>query len=185
MEQIVVELKDYFERVLTERNTFYMGMMNERDVLYKEMFKSEVAARNNLYAHAVELITKNADAVTTAFAASEKAITKAENAQSEYNVRSNEFRGQLDDQAKLLIPRQEVVALLRAYDDKIAVLVGNIDRRFDDIRTDVIALREAKSEGSGRLSAETAEGMQRNWLVALIVSAVLGALGIFIAYSHH
>jgi hypothetical protein len=33
------------------------------------------------------------------FEASEKAIVKAENAQRDYNVRSNEFRGQLDDQA--------------------------------------------------------------------------------------
>ena len=41
-------------------------------------------------------------ATQSAFAASEKAIAKAEQAQSDYNARSNEFRSSLDDQNKLM-----------------------------------------------------------------------------------
>ena len=50
-------------------------------------------------------------ATSAAFAASEKAIVKAEEAQREYNLRSNEFREALNDQNKLMaqsmVPRPE------------------------------------------------------------------------------
>lgn len=66
-------------------------------------------------------------AVKDALAANDKAITKAEMAQSEYNARSNEFRGQLDDQAKTLMPRNEFASV-------IANINSKIDRNSEDIR---------------------------------------------------
>ena len=53
-------------------------------------------------------------AVSAAFVANEKAIVKSQEVQRAYNERSNEFRGELDGQAKMLMPRSEAAALIRS-----------------------------------------------------------------------
>src|SRR4030095_3890490 len=99
---------------------------------------------------------------TTSFQASEKAVLKAEEAQREYNVRSNEFRGQLDDQAKMLMPRSEVMALLKAMEEKVIAVKSEIDTRingyadsmeksYQDVRKDIQGLREYRSAASGAI----------------------------------
>lgn len=88
-------------------------------------------------------------AVTAAFLASEKAIVKAEDAQKDYNVRSNEFRGQLDDQNKMQMPRIEAMGLFRSMDDKISLH----QKTMDDKLTALIVTFESKLEAS-KLSSE-------------------------------
>lgn len=68
----------------------------------------------------------------------DKAIIKAETAQREYNERSNEFRGQLDDQAKRLVSRLEVESMIKEVEARIA-------RNVEDIRE----IREKTSAGGG------------------------------------
>jgi uncharacterized phage infection (PIP) family protein YhgE len=85
---------------------------DERDKRYEERFKaSETSVTAALVAQK--------EAVNTAFVTSERAIAKAETAQTAYNERSNEFRQALDDQAKLQLSRTEASQIFKAQDDKL------------------------------------------------------------------
>lgn len=131
-------------------------IMSERDRLYDMRFRAaEVAVGAALAAQE--------KSVSAAFLASEKAISKAEEAQRDYNTRSNEFRGQLDDQAKTLMPRAETTALFRAIDDKLEVMRLNFESKLenqrlasekviDGLTREIAGLRESRSEGSGTKS---------------------------------
>ena len=59
-------------------------------------------------------------AVAAALAASDRAVTKAEDAQNKKNESTNEFRGQLKDQAATLSTRTEVDIRFKSIEDKIA-----------------------------------------------------------------
>ena len=94
--------------------------------------------------------------------AQREAILKAEKAQSEYNVRSNEFRGQLDDQAKTLMPRNE-------FNSVISNLEAKITRNSDDIRF----LREG---GGGQITKGVKDESRAN--IALLFSLVATVVGV-------
>jgi hypothetical protein len=121
---IRVSIREFIERIL-----------DERDRLYESRFKAgEVAVAAALSAQE--------KAVSAAFVASEKAVLKAEEAQKEYNIRSNEFRGQLDDQAKTLMPRLESSALLRALEEKIGISGREVALLRETLATDSASNRE-------------------------------------------
>ena len=85
---------------------------NERDKRYEERFKASETA-------VIAALASQKESVLAAFMASEKAIAKAENAQTAYNERSNEFRQTLDDQAKSLLSRMEATQIFKAQEDKV------------------------------------------------------------------
>jgi len=133
-------------------------LFDERDRRYEERAKASGTAVDAALASVKEQTRAN-------FEASEKAIVKAENAQREYNVRSNEFRGQLDDQAKRLISRTEVDSIVKNLEEKI----GRLD-------TDIRGLRESRGAGAG---ANDAAKSQRDSLRANLAAVVgLVALGV-------
>ncbi len=108
---------------------FLVSIIEERDRLYDMRFKASETAVN-------AALAAQEKAVTAAFLASEKAIVKAEDAQRDYNIRSNEFRGQLDDQAKTLMPRLEAATLFKSYEDKLEATKIAFDKAIDAIITD-------------------------------------------------
>lgn len=113
-------------------------------------------------------------AVSAAFAASEKAVLKAEEAQKEYNIRSNEFRGQLDDQAKTLMPRPETMTMFKATDDKLTGIKVEIEKKIDLMRLDIQGISGLITTAGGR-----AEGVHASWgLVTGAAAFVLVLLGI-------
>ena len=119
---LVVELKEHFERILDERENRY----NERFVAAEKAVTTALAAAEKAVAAALSAQEK---LTTAAFVSSEKAITKAEEAQRDAMSKTNEFRAQLSDQAETLMPRKETAALIDALNVKIAELKeGPIDR---------------------------------------------------------
>jgi hypothetical protein len=144
-------------------------LVDERDRLYKERDESRKTAVDAALQAAKEK-------TTDAFVASEKAIVKAEDAQREYNARSNEFRGQLDDQAKTLLPRFEADSKFRAQEDKL-----------EGLRKEVQSLRESRSETSGGRQVQSEQRTQVNFdrtiQVAVIVAAASAAVA-YITYHH-
>jgi len=106
-------------------------LMNERDRRYTELRKDD------------------REAVNAAFAASEKAIVKAEQAQTAYNVSHNDLSRKLDDQNKATIPRPEIMALFGAVDQKLESIRASFAKDIDTIDTDIRGLRESRSETSG------------------------------------
>jgi len=95
------------------------------------------------------------------FGAIKEAISKAEAAQTAYNERSNEFRGQLDDQAKRLMAREEALSKFAAYDEKI-----------EDCKQAIAALREAQMAGVGRKEERVELRQQANWSIGQIIAVV-------------
>lgn len=96
-----------------ERLTIVEVKVEERNSHYDTRFKAAEAAVEKALAAQEKATAAN-------FAANEKAITKAEDAQRDYNIRSNEFRGQLDDQAKTLMPRSEATVMFNGLEGKIS-----------------------------------------------------------------
>lgn len=140
------------------------------DLEQKESIKSALAAQKELTA--------------ASFTASERAITKAEEAQTQYNIRSNEFRGQLDDQAKSLMPRIETVGLFKAVDDKIETFKRDAEAKAEALKNsnekaneavlkEIASLRESRSQTEGK-------GIGNRELLAYII-AVFSIVGSAVA----
>lgn len=130
-------------------------LLDERDRLYTD--------RDNSRKQAVDAaLTAAKEQTASSFAASKEAIQKADTAQKEYNDRSNEFRGQLADQAKRLATKDEMFALLKNMDDRM----GRIEL---DVRTNREAISSATSKG---------QGMTQFWdYLVVIVGMALAVFG--------
>lgn len=161
---------------------FLQTLIDERDRLYDMRFKASETAVN-------AALAAQEKSVAAAFQASEKAIVKAEDAQKDYNTRSNEFRGQLDDQAKTLMPRLESQTVYRAFEDKLESLkvsleksVSTYQKEIGDLRAsmqkEITDLRESRSAGAGEKQAIVASRAQHNWGTTLAVTLALAAVTI-------
>jgi hypothetical protein len=157
-----------------------LRLIDERDRLYMTKFEATIHARQ-------EAFTAQDKAVTAAFLASEKAVLKAEQAQKEYNERSNEFRGQLDDQAKTLMARTETLSMFKAVEEKLQAHVStahndlemakaSTEKQLDMLQAEIVSLRETRSAGGAKDAAADASRSQRNWTIGLIVAIALGVL---------
>lgn len=122
-------------------------IIDERDRLYDMRFRAAEIAVN-------AALAAQEKAVAAAFLASEKAIIKAEEAQKDYNTRSNEFRGQLDDQAKLLMSRTEALSNLVAINEKIETLRNFFESRLEAQSKEIADLRESRSELEGNRTSQ-------------------------------
>lgn len=149
LREVTAEL-DGMRETFCARLAAIRELIDERDKRYSSKFDESKEAVRAALAAQKEL-------TESAFKSSEKAISKAEDAQSAYNARSNEFRGQLEDQANRLLPKEEATARFRVYDEKI-----------EEIKAELTALREFRSASSGRQD-------QQRWVFGL-----LGALGVAI-----
>jgi hypothetical protein len=103
------------------------------------------------------------------FASSDKAITKAEAAQKEHDIKINEFRGQLDDQAKTFMSRTEVDARFKSVEEKIEIL--------RDYRSELIG------RGTGTDSAQTQSNWAKDHTVTIILVLVAAAEALVIAFK--
>jgi len=123
----------------------------------------------------------------TIFVSMDRALTKAENAQRDYNERSNEFRGQLDDQAKLLAPRSEVQLLISALRSEIQLMVSTLDERFRDrsaafdarfdrITNEISILRDSIIQHAGE-----GTGKHQFWGYVVGVMALVASLATIVA----
>ncbi len=146
-----VGLREFLERLLDERDRQYDARFRAADLA----MQAAVSAQR--------------EAVALAFVANEKAIVKSEEAQRAYNERSNEFRGQLDDQAKMLMPRSEATALIRSMEEKFYAGRDASDRERNVLSDRIGALENNQANLQGRIWAVTAVA----WLVALAVSIAL------------
>lgn len=160
-------------------------IMDEREKRYNERFKCAeegvaIALTAQEKATAAAFVAQE-KAVAAAFASSTNAVNKAEEAQKSYNERSNEFRGQLDDQAKRLMPREETGALFTGINEKVdtnstkmSALEKNMANYVNRVEYDALSIRLSSLETGaanvqGRIWSVTAIA----WVVALGVSIAL------------
>lgn len=123
---------------------------------------------------------------------SDKAIQKAEDAQKGVNERGNEFRAQLKDQNDTMIPRIEaenafknanerIDRSFKALTDNLAAIDVGLRKNQEDLRTDIIALREYNSRIEGRQQQQTKGSTDNRWLVGTVIG--LAALGMSVLAS--
>jgi hypothetical protein len=152
---VTVSIREYFERIIRELDTRLTTSINS----LKELMESKLAA--------IDAATK------AAFASSEKAIIKAEDAQRDYNARTNELRGALSDQAQRTLSRNEYEANHKAMTDKMDDTRQNFDKQISELKKEIADLRESRSEGGGRDKAKEDEHQQSNWRISLLIGIVL------------
>jgi hypothetical protein len=113
-------------------------------------------------------LSSSREVTQVAFAASEKAIFKAETANEKRFESVNEFRQTLTDQTASFMPRAQVEALLVNLNDKIVAISSRMDRS------------EAAKTGSST-------GITQGWGYAVgVIGLILSLLGImsFVANMH-
>lgn len=86
-------------------------------------------------------------AVTSALAAADRAVSKAELASEKRFESVNEFRAALGDSARLLMPRAEIETMVKSLNEKIDVLTA-------------------------RANARDERGIGANWVWALVVAVI-------------
>jgi|ERR1700734_3118350 len=190
--------REFLERVIDERDRNYTERIKAVDKLIEDRFRAIeklIDERDRLYdarfrASDIAVsaaLTAQEKSVNAAFAASEKAIVKAEQAQKEYNERSNEFRGQLDDQAKTLMPRPETLNMFKALEEKLSGVQNVMDSRLaalqeasksdlEAVKVQVAGLRESRSEGGGKDLAQRGYRAQQQWNIGTVIAIFFGVL---------
>jgi uncharacterized protein related to proFAR isomerase len=116
----------------------------------------------------------NGTALDAALKSTQKAIDKAESAQTAYNDRSNEFRGALDDQAKLQLSRTEA-------EGKFQQLRELIERNSRDI----VELQKGESRDEGGIRTQASYRQLFLAVVGLSITVLLagaGGIGTLIFY---
>jgi hypothetical protein len=144
-------------------------------------FKSAIYSKfDAVYAKfdAVEKQTK------IAFDASEKAREKAEIAQQGRNEMTNEFRGQLSDQAATLMPRKEVEGLINATNEKIESRFISLREEFGG-RFDRIEQANATEKSRGDIGQGSSQGKESYTSRIITIISVLIALVLFIMRFVH
>ncbi len=158
------EPSDSFPAIYVELKSLRL-LIDERDQRYTERANAAgLALKDALAAQEKLSVVVNESA--------RMAIDKAEAAQRAYNERSNEFRGQLDDQAKTLMPRAEYVA----EHTRLIERVEDVKRELEAYKTaqaaEIRSLRESRAGYGGVWQAVVAAA-----LVAGLIGAVMGLLG--------
>src|SRR5580704_17341381 len=154
---------------------YLVSIIEERDRLYDTRFQAAETAVS-------AALAAQEKSVTAAFSASEKAIVKAEDAQKDYNQRSNEFRGQLDDQAKTLMPRQECSTLFKSYEDKLESTKIAFEKAVYGIQEDIKSLRESRSAGSGATAQRVETHQTNQWVTGLVIGAIIALVQVILHF---
>lgn len=169
LRELTAEL-DGVEKLLTEKINNVRAVMDERDRLNDTRFKAGETAVSAALA-AQEKLTG------ASFAASKEAVLKAEDAQKDYNQRSNEFRGQLDDQAKTLMPRNEVSQMFKAYEEKLETIKSTESKDMDLVRSEIASLRESRSGQEHGAAVLHDSRAQSNWSTGIVVTLIVSVIG--------
>lgn len=169
----------------------FMGreMVKEREltrVLIEAMEKAHDRDIANSKESVVAALSASDKQTTAAFDSAEKAIEKAEQAQKEYNIRSNEFRQALDDSNKNNMSRTEyiqghtsLIQKIEGVEKSVNLLSPKeiVDANLDRLRDDIKNLQLARATLDGKASQES---VGRAQLIALIGMG-FGLIGTVIA----
>ena len=147
------------------RFTYVEKVMDERHQLYKERADSQKVAVDDALAAVKEQ-------TSASFAASEKAIVKAEESQKTYNQGHNDLSRKMEAQYSLMVPQAEAKLKWDAIDKAIeesrrenATLRSNSLTDINALRVELMreigSLRDTRSELRGRDTAKQVEVGQR------------------------
>jgi ElaB/YqjD/DUF883 family membrane-anchored ribosome-binding protein len=169
-------------------------LLEERDKRYEQRFNAQETAVSAAFVAQKELNRVVQDSA-------KEAVVKAENAQTEYNKRSNEFRGALDDQAKVMartmILRVEYEgnhkALLERMEfgesklaEKVEGVESKLAEKVEGVKRELALLHEARIAQEARTLEKTETHTESKWttqmvfvVVGLLLSLFFSILSIF------
>jgi hypothetical protein len=204
----IVYLKEYLEKILNERDQHLKTLVDERDRQYNQRFQdSDRAVQVGLSSQKTAIdaaLTAQKTATDAAFAASEKAIVKAETSTEKRFEGVNEFRKTLDDAQRVLMPRNEALALIENQNTRITAAdkqIGLIQiamatfvtqSQHIELQKQVNDLRESRSAIHGQATQSDKSTAGERWAIGiglvgagLILSVVLGGIEIAMRLSGH
>jgi hypothetical protein len=158
-------MEQFFAQWLTDLEK----LLVERDRRYEEKFIAIEHAREAAFASQKQL-------TDAAFASAQKAVDKAEEAQKEYNIRSNEFRQALDDANKGNIPRPEYQAGHKTLIDRVDAEGIRVQEKFEEMKKSIDDLRISKANIGGK-----AEQSKADSALGFSVASLIGTLVAIIA----
>jgi len=162
----------------------------------KEHLETLVAQRFDAQDKAVSsALSAQKELTSAAFASSEKAITKAEEAQKAYNQTHNDLSRKMDEQYKEMMPRSESLARhasneLRHQElkDDFSKVQGQVKDDFSKLRIELMKeisdLRESRSKGEGKGTGAKNTVVYVVLAVGLLVSLItIGSAVVAIAFA--
>lgn len=161
------------EKHNAERFDAQERLMTERDRLYKERSDAQKEA-------VAAALAANKELTNNAFLSSEKAIGKAESAQTDYNSRSNEFRQALDDSNKDKLSRAEAEGRFNGVAERVDELKKEFEKYQALQAIEIRSLRESRSQDMGIGISTERRTTQTNFTVshAIAVAGILISLTI-------
>ena len=115
------------EWTLATLRVYLLALIKAKDARYAERFESsQIALSAALAAQRLS--------VDAALTAQKEAVRKAETSSEKRFESVNEFRLTLSDQQRTLMPRTEVLTLIKTTEDKLDVTRITLDARIDQLR---------------------------------------------------
>jgi hypothetical protein len=182
----LTEILDRTKELLLDKIENLSDIMDERDRLYKERYDSQKTAVDDALAAQKEQTAQS-------FAASEKAIVKAEDSQRIYNQGHNDLTHKMEVQYTSMVPQAEAKLKWDAIDKAIEENRKTVDEARNQRHTELAGLRtelmkeiqnlrESRSIGEGNTL-----GLKQGWnviviVLGLIISAIaaVAALGLVV-----
>lgn len=144
-----VPIKEYVDSVIAQLKGYVEGLIAQYSESQEKAVQAALAAQKEL--------------TSSTFSSSEKAITKAEEAQKSYNQTHNDLSRKMDEQYKEMMPRSESLARHEANEhryqelkDDFSTIRGEFKEDLSKMRIELMkeigGLRESRSEGAGKQS---------------------------------
>ena len=163
-----LELSQRLHDEISTLKEFLKETMIERDRRYEHRYDSITRALDVGLAAQKELMQQSLTAqrseMSAALAASDRAVSKAEISTEKRFEGVNEFRAQLGDQQRTLMPRSEAESRLSSLSEKVGVLEG--------FRTEVLSRGSGAKEGYGWAIGLVGLVLSMPHWVALVLLAV-------------
>jgi len=140
----------------------FKRLMDERDKRYEQSFTQSKESVASALAAAKEQ-------TSASFNASEKAIAKAESSQLQYNATHNDLTRKMDAQYKEMLPRLESEGKFNAIAEKI-----------EDVKRELNALRDFRSETVGQRVQQTSDKGQSNWVIGIAIGLILAVVEVIL-----
>lgn len=154
-----------------------LGIFDERELRYTQRFVAQEKA-------VVEALAAAKEAVAAALTAADRAVQKAETAAEKRFDNVNEFRGQLNDQAKTFMPRQEFQVQHDALESKVGVFVDSLSDKIDSlsrhVTESVASLQLSRATDRGQQTARK-EDWTKNVAVIGVVFGLVGAISVIVS----
>jgi hypothetical protein len=133
----VETLRQHFEEILRMRQDHFEQLLKHSEQLQGQRCDALAGTIAALERSATTAIREQEKSVTVAMSAADRAVQKAETAAEKRFEGVNEFRAQLGDQQRNLIPRAEVDVIVRGLTEKI----GSLEKAFDAAQAERLGLK--------------------------------------------